>query len=233
MSSRTDSPTFSGWAESGNTAGQTFAQKLAASGNSNSVLNQVLHLESETTANQWDQLRRMFVNFVTTSPLDSPLATITAAQLTFTPSVVDADTFGQSIVLGSAVLASPTAIASADYEGTRSSVTSYGTARIAVTSLTAGVQSSFTFNSTGLSYLNTQFGAGNPILLGVRWSCDIDEIEPTWSSGVTQTINFNNTFQLVMTYSVAPGNVVVSLTGTLANAADTVQCNYFTVELFT
>jgi hypothetical protein len=215
-------------------ANESFATIIAAAGNA-SASSVTIILQSYTVSNEWQAVRRAFFVYNTAlSP--GPLPTgfiITSATLTITPSTLTTDYFTQSLCLTSAILANEATVANGDYLGTSASRTEYA-ARKTYASLVDSTPFSFTFNATGLAYLTTKFTAGANVVLGVRWSSDIDQSSPTWQSGVTQSVNqIASAAQLAVSYRIGPGNAIASITGTLGNSADTVTCNMFVLELFT
>jgi hypothetical protein len=212
-------------------ADESFSTIKEGSGNAASTASVTMDLHSSTTSTQWNAMRRGFYVF---DPSGSTLPTgyiITAAVLTVTPGAIPTDTFTQSLVITAATLASATTVSNSDYQGTNTPRTEY-TNRIAIPDMTNGVGQLFTFNAAGLAYLTTQFGSAAKIVLGIRWSCDMDQVAPTWSSNVDEFINVT-TASLAVTYRIGAGHAVATLTGTLGSAADTVACSLFTVELFT
>lgn len=200
-------------------------------GNGNAHASTITMRLQAIAANRWQALRRGFANFDPTAFALPSGYIISAAVLNVTPTSISADTFVQSICLTNALLAQPlVGTANADYEGTASYRTEYAT-RKTIASMSSGTAFDMTLNATGLSYVSTQYGTGNPIQLGFRWSCDVDQSDPGGAlatQDVTLTVN-----SLTLTYRVGPGHAVVDLTGTLANSSDTVTCDYLTIEVWT
>jgi len=218
-------------------ANESWATNMAGAGNANAS-GLTMRLQSTATTDQWQAVRRGFLSF---NPLTDPFATgyiITAASLSLNIATKGTDTFAQSICLTSAIAAAPTAsVAVADYQGTASSKTEYGS-RVTIASMANGVRSVWTLNAAGLAYLTAQVLASGPILLGLRYSGDVDSTAPTWVSAITDDLSITTVAgalepQLIVTYRVGPGYAVASLTGTLANTGDTVNCNLWTVEVWT
>lgn len=210
-------------------ANESFATIIAGNGNAHASTI-TMRLQASAPGN-WQALRRGFANFDPTAFALPTGYIISAAVLNVTPTSISTDTFVQSICLTNALLASPlVGTANADYEGTASYRTEYAS-RKTIASMVSGTAFNMTLNAAGVSYIDTQYGTGNPIQLGLRWSCDVDSSDPGGAlatQDVTLTVN-----SLTLTYRVGPGHAVVDLTGTLANSADTVNCNLLVIEVFT
>lgn len=223
-------------------ASEAFATLISSNGNANDTTNAniVMRLQSAAGAGNWQAMRRGFLSF---DPTDDPLpagAIITAAVLSLHVTSPGTNNFTQSICVAKATLASSTGIAAADYQGTKAGGQTEWATRVTVASMSAGVRSSWTLNATALAVLQTASDGGNPFIAALYFSADLDATEPTWGMSLTDDVSLAsqdsgtaaNRPTLTVTYRIGPGHAVASLTGTLANTGDTVNCNFWNVEVF-
>lgn len=148
------------------------------------------HIQSAGTTNKWNELRRHFILFDTSSLTAD--ATISAATLTLAVSA-KSDVFSQNIDIITTTPASTTAIVEADYDqvGTTLQATSISIADISVGN------NVFTLNANGLASISktsiTKFGA--------RLSCDTSNTAPTWASDTSASITISSA-TLTVTYTL-------------------------------
>lgn len=212
-------------------ADESYSTIKNGTGNASNGSSVTMLIQSSGTSTQWAAQRRGFYVFnAASAPLPTG-ALITAATLTMVPGAVPTDSFTQSLVITAAAMADTTSVANSDYQGTNTPRTEYSN-RITIASMVVSVGQVFTFNAAGLAYLTTQFGAAAKIVLGIRWSADMDQIAPTWTSSTAESINVTSA-TLLVTYRIGPGHAVASLTGTLGSSADTVNASLFVIEVFT
>lgn len=199
-----------------------------------------LVLDSHTTTDEWNALRRGFLVFdPTTTPLPAGSIVLGATLSLHCTSVTDE--FSQSICVSKATLAANNNIVTGDYAGTLAGGFVEYADRVLLSAMTGGARSTWTLNAAGIAAVQAAFDASTALYLGLLYSADLDDDEPTWSSGVIANAAFasqnngtaGNRPQLIITYRVGPGHAVASLTTTLGNSGDTVTCSIFTIELFT
>jgi hypothetical protein len=223
-------------------AAESFATIISSNGNANDSANAniVMRLQSAVNPSEWQACRRGFLSF---DPTDETLpdgAIITAAVLSISVTSPGTNSFTQSICVTKGTLANTSGIAAADYQGTKAGGQTEWASRVTVASMSAGVRSTWTLNAAGLAALETAFAGGSPYVLSLYFSGDLDATSPTWGSSLTDDVSLasNDTAspsarpQLIVTYRIGPGHAVASLTGTLANTGDTVNCSLFNIEVF-
>ena len=224
-------------------ASESFATIIGSNGNANdsSNANIVMRLQSAATAGNWAAMRRGFFSF---DPTDDALpagAIITAVSLSLHCVSTGSNNFTQSMCLTKGTLASSTAIASADYQGTKAGGQTEYSSRVAVSALSAGARSTWTLNATGIAAVQAASDAATALVFALYFSADLDATEPTWGMSLTDDVSLAandtggtvNDPTLTVTYRIGPGHAVLSLTGTLANTGDTVNANFFNIEVWT
>jgi len=154
-----------------------------ADGNGTDVVgvNNLAQLSATTTTDVYNRLTRPISNFDTSSIGTGNSVTATSLNL-YGNAVGDA--MAQLVGVVSASPASDSTIANGDYD-------TFGTTRYATDidlgSWSTSAYNTFTFNTTGKSAVDVT-GVTN---IGVLLSCDIDNAEPTWSSGASAYARWN------------------------------------------
>ena len=138
-------------------------------------------LEAGNQESKWDYMQRAFYLFDTSSiPDDDSISNATF-------SVKYDDTGGGTLCafnqIADLVLSAPssnTAIANADYEGTVNNITAQSDTQLACSTFDDNTESykDWTLNATGLGNISKT----SVTKLGIRWSGDRSNTEPTWSS---------------------------------------------------
>lgn len=215
------------------------SMKVGGGNTNNSVSTAVtMRLQTTATTDHFQAMRRGFFSLDPTT-LSIPTGYIITAVSLDLYCQSKADSFAQSLCVCSGTLASSTAIADSDYQGTNSNVTEWAT-RKTIASLTTSAHNVWAFNAAGITAITAAIVGGTPIVLAFRFSGDVDNSAPTWSSGVTDDTVFSSQQDatssrrplLTITYRIGPGHGIVSLTGTLGNTGDSVTCSMWTIEVF-
>jgi len=188
----------------------------------------------------WGYVRLMILLFDAYSVIPTG-ATVTSATLNFyAHSAPTGDHYASEIVLTNAPVTAYTSLVKGDFELLMGTRIEHGTARIPYASITEGWYS-FTLNSTALTTLNSTLGSGNVFELGMANSWVFDNIEPTWVGAYEDVVTVrthdhgtSSTWPyLTVNYKVLGGNTVLTLTGTKADASDTLDADLWAVEVFT
>lgn len=142
----------------------------------------IVRITSSATTDQWEGLFRLFHGFDTASIPDTD--TIDAATFSFDATTkTEGFTSSVSLVLGT--LASNTAVAAADYQGTVGNVTRQATDVTLASIVTAGTTyTDMVLNATGRGNIN-KTGVTN---LGLKMNHDVDDSPPTWAASTASIL---------------------------------------------
>lgn len=133
-------------------------------------------LYSTTTSGIWAQMQRI-ISIFDISSLSGK--TITSVTFSFKETLAASDNYNQSLSITSSTPASNSALTNGDYA-------QLGTTKFAsdidISSLSVDNYNTFTFNATGIAYVQDAIDGDGILKLGFRLSGDIDNSEPTWES---------------------------------------------------
>lgn len=218
-------------------ASESFAALIAGTGNYSQGNPVRMQLKATTTTDLWSDLWRGIFLF-DPSPLP-PGSIITGGSLSLYVNTITARSFSSSFVLTNAPVASYTTIASGDYDLLHDQPVEHGTARVLLSSLSAGSRFSLTLNSTAITTFNSLFDSGNVFELGLMFDWDFDGTSPTWSSGASDDLEITSSESgaanwpiLTLEYYVRGGYATLEITGTKASAGDTLKATLMVAEVF-
>lgn len=145
----------------------------------------VVRIQADTTSNQYTLMNRGIFVFDSSAITDSD--TITDATVSLYSTAVS-DVMSQSVGLTNAATASNTVVDSPDYKTNETYTTRYCDTDIDLGSITTSAYNAFALNATGLAAISktgvTKFGS--------KMSGDIDNSEPTWSTGANCTVTWSS-----------------------------------------
>lgn len=165
------------------------------------------HMFLDTTSNtdQFANMYRSFFGFNTATL--TPNSIISAATFsTYITAVTNTfDVLTMALYLGT--LASNSAVAAADYQGTVGNTTLQSDTTIAIASISTSAFSDFVLNTAGLDNINTS----SVTIFSIKSTADATNTSPTWSNGVTDDVigsyadTGTNLPKLVVTYILQGG----------------------------
>lgn len=198
-----ESTSVDGWARL-NLAGQTWANLRDGSGNGSAdsgASGQIMtRTAADSSSNQWNNITRAFFFFDTSSLTAS--VSVSAADFEVYVTLTVDDFGGSQVALTDAILASNTAIANSDYEGTVNATTQQATNQN-YSSLSTSAYNTFSLNATGISNVNTT-GISK---FGMRSENDRANSAPTWGASnvmrhVGDYADGSNKPKLTVTYTL-------------------------------
>src|SRR3972149_844308 len=198
----------------------------------------IMKLTAYSALDQWSAVRRGVFMF---DPVSLPTgAVILGGSLSLNPQNTPTDNFLSELVLTNAPVTSPTSLITADFALLHSSPEEYGTARVAVSSISANVRFEFTLNSAALTAFQSLYDSGGVFKLGLMFDWDFESTSPVWVGGsaedsitITSVSGVANHPILTIEYYVATDYATLEIVGQKASAGDTLTASFLTVEAYT
>lgn len=199
-------------------AGETFTTIRTSTGTSVSASGTSIeaYLKASATSNQFNEMDRNLVYFYT-GPTIPSADTISSATISFFGKGSVSTGLSQSVTVTSGTSASNTTVATTDFEIANYGSSDYITTRIADTAWSASAYNDFTMNATGIAAI--QKGGTGVTKTAMRFSGDVDNSAPTWSSGAisdcnsaaSDTAGTSNDPKLVVVHTSASTKLLASL----------------------
>lgn len=171
---------------------QDWADIVAGAGNTVNYTNNGVSIlvTARPDVGKWSAIRRGVFLY---DPADLPDgATITGGSLSLRVNTISGgDPFGSTMVLGNAPVAAYTSLSTADYFTLYSTPVEHSDTRVAVSSLSVGDRAVWPLNAQALTTFQSLYASGNVFELSVRFDCDFDDIEPTWSADASVGVIFD------------------------------------------